>query len=67
VETFVVRVFVAADADAVPFCGVVEHAGTGRAEPFQSTQDLIQIVIHELDITNESRPETRQLRLEEDS
>jgi hypothetical protein len=49
VETFVVRVFVATDANAVPFCGVVERAGTGRAETFQSAQDLIQIVAHELE------------------
>jgi hypothetical protein len=34
VETFVVRVFVPADADGLLFCGVVEHAGTGSAESF---------------------------------
>jgi hypothetical protein len=49
VETFVVRVFVPADADVVPFCGVVERSGSGRIESFQSAQDLIQIVLHELE------------------
>jgi hypothetical protein len=47
-ETFVIRVFVAADAQGVPFCGVVEHAGRGRAQAFQSTNDLIHIVVEEL-------------------
>jgi hypothetical protein len=50
VETFVMRVFVPADADGVPFCGVVERSGSGRSEPFQSAQDLIQIVLYELEL-----------------
>jgi hypothetical protein len=49
VETFVVRVFVPADPGGVPFCGVVEHPVTGSTEAFQSTQDLIEIVLHELE------------------
>jgi hypothetical protein len=48
VATFVVRVFVPEDPSGVPFCGIVERSGTGRAESFQSGEDLIQIVRHEL-------------------
>jgi hypothetical protein len=48
VETFVIRIFVPADADGVPFCGIVERSGSGRAVSFQGAQDLIQIVLHEL-------------------
>jgi hypothetical protein len=66
VETFVVRVFVPAGAEGVPFCGVVQHAGTGRAEPFESTEDLIQIVIHELDVIQRGRTVTGRPATEED-
>ena len=47
-ETFVVRVFIPADAGDVSFCGVVEHVGTGRTEPFQGTRALICFVFGEL-------------------
>ena len=49
-ETFVVRVFVPAEAGSVPFCGVVEVSSSGRAESFRSAHDLIQIVLHELEL-----------------
>jgi hypothetical protein len=56
VETFVVRVFVPTGDDPVQFSGLVERAGSGRAEVFSTPQGLIDAVVHELSETsNESR------------
>ncbi len=40
-ETFVVRVFVPADAAETPLAGVVEHVGTGWSAPFGSEGELL--------------------------
>ena len=41
-ETFVVRVFVPADQDGVPFCGLVEHIGDQRAQRFAGAIELLE-------------------------
>jgi hypothetical protein len=48
VETFVVRVFVAAGDEPVPFAGIVEHVGTGRALSFRDRHEFIRTVLREL-------------------
>jgi hypothetical protein len=44
VETFVVRVFVAAVGEAVPLCGVVEHIGSGSRDAFENADRLIRLL-----------------------
>jgi hypothetical protein len=44
VETFVVRVFVAAEGEPVPLRGVVEHVASGSREPFESLDRLISLL-----------------------
>lgn len=51
-ETFVIRVFVASDQGEVPFAGVVEHIGAGRTLTFHGGEELVDVVLHELDIDN---------------
>lgn len=43
-ETFVVRVFVAAVGDPMPLCGVVEHVGSGSRDPFEGADALIWLL-----------------------
>jgi hypothetical protein len=60
-RTFVVRVFVPAEANGVPLCGIVEHVGTGRAEQFHGSHGLVDAVLDELardaEPANESQEE----------
>jgi hypothetical protein len=44
VETFVVRVFVAAEGEPVPLQGVVEHVASGSRQPFDSVERLISLL-----------------------
>jgi hypothetical protein len=44
VETFVVRVFVAAEGEPVPLRGVVEHVASGSREAFESVERLIALL-----------------------
>jgi hypothetical protein len=48
VETFVLRVFVPADRELVPFAGTIEHVGAGRSSSFQGVGELVQAVLGEL-------------------
>jgi hypothetical protein len=59
-RTYVVRVFVPADASGVPLCGIVEHVGTGRAEPFHGSGGLIDAVLRDLGNDVEPGSESRE-------
>lgn len=50
-ETFVVRVFVPAGREQLELSGLVERAGTGRAESFSTPQGLVDAVLRELGVT----------------
>jgi hypothetical protein len=52
VETFVLRVFVPADAEDVPFCGIVEHPGSGLSESFHGVSELMRVVLQRLEHEN---------------
>jgi hypothetical protein len=59
VETFVVRIFVPAGDERLELSGLIERTGSGRAEPFNGAQGLIDAVLRELDredVEHESRP-----------
>ena len=56
-ETFVVRVFVAADAAPIELAGIVEHVATGTAKAFRGPSDLIGVVLHELGRDGEAASE----------
>ena len=47
-ETFVVRVFVAADTERLPLVGFVESVSNGRRETFEGAAELLEIVRREL-------------------
>jgi hypothetical protein len=49
-KTFVVRVFVSADAQPLPLAGIVEHVSAGRREAFEGGTELLQIVQRELEL-----------------
>jgi hypothetical protein len=44
VETFVVRVFVAADSAELEIAGTVRHIGSGAEQPFHGEQGLVAAV-----------------------
>ena len=47
-ETFVVRVFVPAGHEQVPFAGTVEHVRAGRSSSFRGVAELVDAVLGEL-------------------
>jgi hypothetical protein len=49
VETFVVRIFVAADTQRLPLVGFVEYVSNGRKETFEGGTELLEIVKRELE------------------
>lgn len=62
-ETFVVRVFVPRGSEIVELAGLVERAGTGRAEPFAGGGGLVDAVLRELG--RDSEVETEPLETKE--
>jgi hypothetical protein len=59
-ETFVIRIFVAADTQRLPLTGIVEHVSAGRSEAFEGGAELLEFVRRELepeDTQNRTRPE----------
>jgi hypothetical protein len=52
VQTFVLRVFVPADAEDVPFCGIVEHPSSGLSESFRGLPELMRVVLQRLEHEN---------------
>ena len=64
-ETFVVRIFVPAGDEKVELTGVVEHSGTGRSEHFRGTDDLLDVVLHQLELAPAAPSPSAQTAKEE--
>jgi hypothetical protein len=61
VETFVVRVFVPAGRESVPFTGTIEHVGAGESSSFRGAAELIDTVMRALQFDDLSAPSELQL------
>ena len=61
VETFVVRVFVPAGRESVPFTGTIEHVGAGESSCFRGAAELIDTVMRALQLDDLSAPSELQL------
>jgi hypothetical protein len=49
-ETFVLRIFVPARRERLPLAGVIEHVGSGRKQAFQDQAELLDVVLHQLEL-----------------
>jgi hypothetical protein len=56
-ETFVIRVFVAADTQRLPLTGLVEYVSNGRRETFEGGAELLEIVRRELKLADAKEKE----------